>query len=383
MRTFDLAQGKQSPEEAFIDAILFGQQKNPENIANILSFYPAGYNNPFQQILYTEAKKHNFVPLGFTDFEHLGKISWKNSSYIHLHWLKGILEKATSNLSAQKKVGSFEKKLEGLKKRKHKIIWTVHNVLPHGTKYEKHEIKIRSLMASYADSIHSLTTKTYELCEPYFKLPKEKIFQTPHPLYSNFYPNRISKEKARFELNLDTEFVFLFFGSVVPYKNLEFLLSSLSKMPLEDGQKQTVFIVGKPSAQGYSEKLKRLASKANCHVKTDFKKISAEKVQYYFAACDCVLIPYSETLNSGLLALAASFKKPIISGRTSSAEDIYGKKYPFFFEGNNSKDLLKKIEDFKKSTSHMVPWEKVFSKSNEKTVSDLFFQKIKQERGYV
>ena len=53
MRRLELAQGTKSPEEAFVDAILYSRQQGFQSTPRILSFYPEANNNPFQQLLFS------------------------------------------------------------------------------------------------------------------------------------------------------------------------------------------------------------------------------------------------------------------------------------------------------------------------------------------
>ena len=377
MRILDLAQGRQSPEEAFIDAVLFGQKHKRESLPKILSFYPAAYNNPFQQILYSEAEHNGFVPLSFSNFEELGRINWGNHSYLHIHWLKKILEGAGSKAEAERKIDEFERKLFFLKEHKHKVIWTIHNVLPHNSVFEKSEIRLRDIMCQYSDRVHALATKTKEICEPYFSVPSEKLFFTNHPLYQGYYLRNLTKEKAKFELGTDTSLSLLCFGALDSYKKIDFLIKALSFLPDRDRQDFTLLIAGKPGSKDYLKKLKKIISESVVKIRLYPKQIKEERVQYYFGSVDAVVIPYGDTLNSGVVSLSRSFNKLIISERTSSAEDVYGKSYPLYYEKNSAKSLVEKILLLKTVSSDILLKTKI-SSDHDSNLSHTFFKVIRE-----
>lgn len=372
MRVLDLAQGKISPEESFVDALLFGQKYFRVRIPKILSFYPAAYNNPFQQILYSQAKENSITLAPYSDFEDLGKINWGDSSWIHIHWLKKILEKSTSKKKAEETLGQFERKLSALRKGGHKILWTIHNVLPHETQLVESEVKLRKILCSYAHKIHILTGKTIELCSPYYKVPEEKTFLTPHPLYTKHYPCFVDQQTARYELNLSDDSVYLFFGSLDPYKNIEFILDAVSQEP-EKYKRRVYLLAGKPSSKEYLETLSEKIKKSKANIILHPKQIPFERVQLYFKSADALILPYGNTLNSGVASLARGFDLPLISPKTSCTEELYGKTYPFFFEDQNAKDFCHALDQFEKEkkSKHLLKREKT-----DDEISQLFFNHL-------
>lgn len=376
MRRLELAKGLKSPEEAFVEAILYSRKLGFQNTPRILSFYPEAHNNPFQQLLYREASQFSFVTLGFSNFKHLGSLNWAMDSWIHLHWLKKILQDATSAASAKKLVKDFSRQIRQLKDNGHRILWTVHNVLPHEMKFQEEEIQLSSFLAEEVSCIHVMTKDTKKRCDPYFKIEESKIFYTPHPLYEDIYPDFFSQEEARYQMSLSDERIFLIFGSLDPYKKIHNFLENLEKKANSCSQKNLYLLVGCPSSKAYLNELENLASQVRAKVKIIPKKISMEQVSLYFKACDAVVIPYAETLNSGVIALAASFKKLVLCKKFSGATAILGDNYPYFLDSFQETELVSKLNEAKNSFF----LEELFSKNlhahNSKEVSRSFFSSV-------
>ena len=376
MRRLELAQGTKSPEEAFVDAILYSREQGFQSTPRILSFYPEANNNPFQQLLYREASQFSFVTLGFSNFKHLGRLNWGGDSWIHLHWLKKILQEATSAASAKKLLKDFTTRVKRLKDNGHRILWTVHNVFPHEMKFQEEEIELSSFLAEEASAVHVMTKDTKKRCSPYFNLEESKMFFTPHPLYEGIYPDFFSKEEARYQLSLSDERIFLIFGALDPYKKVHKFLDGLEKKSNSCSQKNLYLLVGGVSSQEYLNELENLASQVRARVKIIPKKISVEQVSFYFKACDAVIIPYEETLNSGVVALAASFEKLVLCKKFSGATAILGEDYPYFLESFEEKELIGKLKEAKNSSFLKDFFSKNLYAHSSKEVSKKFFSSV-------
>src|SRR5450759_806560 len=97
-----------------------------------------------------------------------------------------------------------------------RMVWTVHNVLPHEqlTANDKHVALCLSRSAG-AKIVHSRETIAEMTIQG---LNVENCAVIPHGNYSGVYPNTTSREDARIGLRIEQEFVVLFFGAVRPYK---------------------------------------------------------------------------------------------------------------------------------------------------------------------
>jgi beta-1,4-mannosyltransferase len=139
---------------------------------------------------------------------------------------------------------------------------------------------------------------------------KKDVFEVSHPNFIDRYPNDISQEAARLQLNLtNNACVFLFFGGVRPNKGIENLIQAFIKMK---GEQYRLIIAGNPGNQAdYSKDLRNLACDDQ-RISFYLKFIPDNQLQLFFNASDIVVLPFSRILTSSSAVLAMSFAKPII-----------------------------------------------------------------------
>src|SRR5690606_27312220 len=141
-----------------------------------LSYAPIASMNPFQRLLYCRAEKSGYVIVPSLRFNDLGKVSWKGRSVIHLHWLASVLSEIKNPEEALGEIEKFQGLLEEWKARGHRILWTMHNVLPHACQYPDYEIMLRKCIIKYADAIHILSKTSVQAASRFFDLPEGKTF---------------------------------------------------------------------------------------------------------------------------------------------------------------------------------------------------------------
>jgi len=140
---------------------------------------------------------------------------------------------------------------------------------------------------------------------------KDGVIVIPHGNYIGYYPNNTSKYDARRQLGLEIEdFVYLFFGTLRPYKGLEDLLDAFSKLEMPPAR---LLIAGPVLAKPAYKSMLEEFSRDNPAIKLVPEFISDENIQLYMNACDICVLPYKYITTSGAAALALSFGRPIIA----------------------------------------------------------------------
>jgi beta-1,4-mannosyltransferase len=191
-----------------------------------------------------------------------------------------------------------------------KLVWTIHNKFAHENNDKTREVKIRRLLAKWANKLifHSKEAmleveKLYE-CELAHK--SEIIF---HGNYDNCYPGAISDKKSlkdKYGIN-DKNKVVLFFGSIKKYKGVETLLEVASKL---DNKNITFLVAGEPIPSDYSNKIRSLAKTSN--IKLELTFLDDQSLINLISLSDVVILPFSDTLTSGSVILAMTCGKGLI-----------------------------------------------------------------------
>jgi starch synthase len=106
-------------------------------------------------------------------------------------------------------------------------------------------------------------------------------------------------------------FVVLFFGRMLPYKGLEFLLSAFR---LLDPQKFGLIIAGEGDLSGHH------IERAN--IRTLNRFIPDDEMPGLFNAAHAIALPYLSASQSGVAYMAFAFEKPVIATRVGALADV-------------------------------------------------------------
>lgn len=280
----------------------------------LLAYHPHFTTNPFQALLYSRAREHGLAPVAIDTEEQLAELIALQQAGIetvlHLHWLHLVLAEAESPEDAERRSGEFIEILEAHRRAGGRLVWTVHNILPHDTRFEAEEARLSEAVARRSDVVHVLTSRTADLVAPYYELPRDRLLHVPHPSYVGAYEEHVTRLDARHALGImPDEFVFAVVGAIKPYKGLTGLLDAWQSVVVD--RPMRLLIAGAPAEEPGVEALVARAV-LDPTVLVDARTIPAPEMQLYLRAADVAVLPYLRALNSGALALALTFGLPVI-----------------------------------------------------------------------
>lgn len=230
-----------------------------------------------------------------------------------------------------------------------KIIYTIHNTVPHDSQNPKISKMFMSIIIWFADIvvIHSKNSLFYLDFLDHHRVGK-KLEYVPLPNYINSYDYdeseniRVSEFRNRYRNHL---FV-LYFGLVRPYKNIE-LLVEVSERFLD--KKIKFLIIGEPESNKYKDNLENIIrnSKNEKNIFTIFEFIEDKYLKSIFSLIDIVCLPYDikSSLNSGAIILSLSMKRTTLSPKISTLDDY---ENDFFYSYNYNSTQEHKLELEKK-----------------------------------
>lgn len=300
----------------------------------ILAAYPSYTTNPYQSLLYGACREHGIAPVRVARDEQLDEVVELQRAglptVLHLHWLHSVLQRATSAGDARKRTDAFLKLLDGYRASGGRVVWTVHNVLPHEARFIEEEVRLSAEVAARSEVIHVLVQRTAELVAPYFQLPADRLLHIPHMSYQGAYEDHVSARDARHDLGLlDDELVFLVLGAIRPYKGLPELLDAWATLPPD--RPRRLVIAGAPADEpGIGALIERAAIAPR--VLLDARKIPAPEMQTFLRATDIAVLPYRQALNSGALMLALTFGLPAIVPADSGLAEVVDERFGLTFE---------------------------------------------------
>jgi len=197
-----------------------------------------------------------------------------------------------------------------------RLIWTVHNVLPHEPQTDDDRAIMQKLARACSAIIaHSSTVVTSLAANG---IPASSTVVIAQGSYIDLYGTPPERAEARRSLGLPaTGRIVLFFGQIRPYKGIPELLTAWSN----DGFDGTLLIAGLCSDPELRAEIDTICS-GDPSIVLRLGFVPDPAVSTYFAACDCVCLPFRALTTSSSAILALSFAKPIIAPRLGALQDL-------------------------------------------------------------
>ena len=323
----------------------------------VVATWPFDGDNPFQALLTSRFEDAGIVPIGMDRLADLddpvalpalaGLHADGVEVVLHLHWLARVLRGVTSETEGRARVSDFLAALDAFRAAGGRIAWSVHNVLPHETKFPTLDLQLRKAVIERADLVHVLSAGTVAAAAPLYEIPASKVLHIPHPAYLGVYPNEVSDTDARRRYGLEADdVVFGFVGNLRPYKGLDDLLDAFESIAASppDGRRRRLLIAGMPAADPSIDALLERA-RAHSDIVVDARRIPAEELSIPLRASDVVVLPYRSSLNSGALLLALSFGRPVIAAASPHVTETVGPDASITFDLNGPGALVAALRD--------------------------------------
>ncbi len=230
-----------------------------------------------------------------------------NRCLVHYHWFECQDKRAVLGM-IYKWLCLFLYKLAG-----GKLVWTIHNKMPHNKKFYRLNFILRKWMARNADLLHVHCESIIKELSDFYNIPEKKFVVLPHPEFpAKLIPRAAAAEALNIRFNLklkSSNKIFLSFGNISAYKGLDELASCFCNL-----DKNKKLIIAGPVKKGnmdHYKKLKEIESQTeNVHLIPKF--ISENCVAEFFNAADYAVFNYKDILTSGSVELATSYRKKLI-----------------------------------------------------------------------
>jgi glycosyltransferase involved in cell wall biosynthesis len=317
-------------------------------VTRALDFFPDWRRgNPFQTMLFDGLGTVDAVARPVSDL--VGYLAAARSApapgVLNLHWTTPVLVSAGTESEARALVDEFEVRLQGFRDAGGRLVWTVHNVLPHDARYIDSEIRLAGLLATHADLVHVMSEVTAAAASPYYRLDPDRTVCIPHSSYLGVYPDWLSREGARRRLGvLPSEKVLVALGQIRPYKGLDRLLDFVEDA-VHDDPTLRLLVAGPVGRHPQAEALSaRLASMPRTISRR--RRVRDDHLQVWLRAADLAVLPYTGILNSGSFLLAETFGLPVVATRAGALASRDGEAHVRLFdEGRFEETLRSAIRD--------------------------------------
>jgi len=246
-----------------------------------------------------------------------------------------------------------------------KIIFTQHDPIQHSGEPRKHIQRIiNRLQLIIGDYIVVPSNLFKEYIVKKWKVKEKKVVVYPHGHYAFFlkYKNKGVKEE---------ENTILFFGRILKYKGLDLLLKSLLILKKE-GYKFKLIIAGAGDLKPYKKLLEKIKENVEIHN----RYIREEEIPHFFQRASIVALTYHDATQSGIIAIAYPFGKPVIATNVGSLPEFVIEGKTGYIVDKNPDEIAKAIKKIlysrstreemknncKKITYEILDWEKNLKK---------------------
>lgn len=202
--------------------------------------------------------------------------------------------------------------LRFMQKRGVKLVYTVHNILPHdtGDRYRQTFQKVYTMVDLLV--CHTKQTKS-DLLE-LFGIPEQKTVLIPFgPNIKESQP--LSTSEARELLGIVTDkAIALYWGIIRPYKGLEFLLEAWKRV-IDQAPGSALLVVAGRGQEEYQDKIESLIVQLGLtdSVRTDFRFIPSDELPVLIQASDILVYPYKDVTQSAALLTGMLFGRAIVA----------------------------------------------------------------------
>ena len=216
------------------------------------------------------------------------------------------------------------------------IFFTAHNLYPHNMsdggkrKYDKRFRKVMKYIDGYM--VHLDSSKA-ELSKT-FGIATNRIFLTYHGIYKakGYTPVVRSNDREKVKI--------IMYGYQTKYKGADILIEALKLLPQSYLQKTESLIVGKSDMELYTQYKDQVATLNTTWIN---RFVSEDELYKSIGESDLILLPYRQITQSGVLLLALSYRKPILTSNLPSfRETLEGYPADYFFE-SDSPEALKEM----------------------------------------
>lgn len=276
---------------------------------------------------------------------------WDSNDYfdiIHIQWIEALFGWDLNHF-AQQELYRLKNRLEVLKSKGSKIVYTRHNSIPHN--YQNHNVKELFKLVSQSSSgiIHlgEFSVKDFEMLYPELSGTCKHAIIT-HGNYSSL-KNHLSRNEARKILNIDlNRFVILCFGTFRSKKERNLILNAFieakianktlltNRWMVQDKNRNRI----KKTTDAIYRRLLCLSKKYRLN--NQFTK--DDQVQYYMNAADVLVISRIDQLNSGNLYLGLTFGKVVVGPAIGNIAETIQATGNILFNPDEQGTLKKALE---------------------------------------
>jgi glycosyltransferase involved in cell wall biosynthesis len=253
------------------------------------------------------------------DVEQPWRIRADEIDIFHIHWPEQIFWDRASATEKLRRMVLAIAALTRLRLAGVQILWMVHNVRPNDAGPVE-----RSLWPFYVAALKLLTTRYMTLSAGTVPIVRQQLDLSPgsivehvrHPCYPRGGARRVARQRLGIAGHLN---VYLFFGTIRPYKGVETLLNAFRLLKNPDA---LLIVAGEPKSAELHASL-TAAARLDKRVALRLDYIEESELVDLISASDRVVLPFVDYLHSGSLVRALSQGRVTITPETAFSRTLH------------------------------------------------------------
>jgi beta-1,4-mannosyltransferase len=279
--------------------------------AAVAAFPRSVRGNPYCDLLYRSltARGVTVAPRAELSPRWLARHA-RDVKVLHLHWPEFYYR--SGGRPTPRSVTAFVAALLFARLLRYRIVWTVHNALPHERRAVDRVLRWL-LVRSARLVVHAEAARG---AIPGGRRPAAVV---PHGHYIGCYPDDVPALEARRALGLGAQDrVFVCFGQLRGYKDVGALLDAFADLP---DPRLRLVVAGRPATDADAQSV-LAAAQRDARVRAHLGFVPDPDVQRFLKAADFVVLPYRDVLTSGAALLALSFARPLVVPRRGCLAEL-------------------------------------------------------------
>jgi glycosyltransferase involved in cell wall biosynthesis len=285
-------------------------------------------SNPFQRLLYDEVERagHRVRYAGELTPSHTANLlllpfelvacrltGW---TILHVHWVFGFSLPGAQRFPLLRRVSQawFSAVLAVCRLSGIRVVWSAHNVLPHGRVFHD-EIAARRKLVCASELVIVHAPGALEALDRIGAKPARSAYVQLGPLSPQIDAARLRPPGAS-----GPPLKLLFFGQVLEHKGVEDLLEAMTLVPAQTAVE--LVVAGECPDPALQARLNALAAQRSDRVTLRLEHVPTDEVTEMMAASDLVVLPFRRLTTSSSTLLAMGHGRGLILPRLEALADL-------------------------------------------------------------
>ncbi|SHM67522.1 Glycosyltransferase involved in cell wall bisynthesis [Sphingobium sp. YR657] len=259
---------------------------------------------------------------------------------VHVQWEEFFFDKVKGAEEANAITTHVEGQLKKVLELGGRIVWTIHNELPHHGKFLDQFLRLRSRLSALASRIvvHNVASLTVLGEQTGLNRADPRIRLVPHPSYAGMYePEGRAAAEVQSSAPATGDKIILGFGTMRAQKGFDSLLSNLEPRFMQKFGLRFRF-----SGQG-SEGSRLQARFRRDDIDWDLCYVPREQVPRLFRSAACVVLPYTRVMTSGVALLGLTLGAVLVAPALPTFRELLPRSLHRFLYDPNDPTSMKRV----------------------------------------